>query len=287
MAMQAGMGFSKIVILLGAGYTTTLLVKNGKLSDVLAELQNLVKNHESSGEGTETEAALAAQVRRLAMEVRSLTSSRPITVLNGGSSGNLTNLVAPAAALGVLGYGYMWLKGISFSDLMYVTKSSMANAVSNLTKHLQHVSDALAATKKHLTQRIQNVDGKLDDQIEISKHIRAEVSDVRGDLSKIDNDVDAIQMMLSGLDGRLLSLEEKQEIANAGVMYLCGNLHFMEKLNRGGGDSVGAIMGLRDIMGVLESSETGLRITDGSAVGGSPMSTDPPRNLIRRASMKC
>lgn len=29
---------------------------------------------------------------------------------------------------------------------MYVTKKSMANAVENLTKHLEHVSDALAVS---------------------------------------------------------------------------------------------------------------------------------------------
>lgn len=29
---------------------------------------------------------------------------------------------------------------------MYVTKQNMANAVANLTKHLEHVSDALAVS---------------------------------------------------------------------------------------------------------------------------------------------
>ena len=37
-------------------------------------------------------------------------------------------------------------QGLSFSDLMYVTKKNMANAVSNLTKHLENVSDALAVS---------------------------------------------------------------------------------------------------------------------------------------------
>lgn len=32
------------------------------------------------------------------------------------------------------------------------------------------------ATKRHLTQRIENLDGKLDDQLEISKLIKTEVT---------------------------------------------------------------------------------------------------------------
>ncbi|KVH95180.1 Protein of unknown function DUF1664, partial [Cynara cardunculus var. scolymus] len=213
MAMQAGMGFSKIIILVGAGYTGTLMLKNGKLSDVLGELQ----------------------VRRLAMEVRQMASSRQITVLNGGSSGNVTSLVVPVATLGAVGYGYMWWKcveldnifllmciqGFSFSDLMYVTKQNMATAVSNLTKHLEQVSDALAAAKKHLTQRIENLDGKLDQQVEISKLIKSEVTDVRDDLSQIGYDLDSLNRMVSGLNGKIMTLEEKQDLTNLGVWYLC------------------------------------------------------------------
>ncbi|GER34653.1 hypothetical protein STAS_10902 [Striga asiatica] len=84
---------------------------------------------------------------------------------------------------------------------MYVTKQNMANAVANLTKHLDHVSEALAATKRHLTQRIENLDGKLDEQVEISRLIRNEVNDVRGDVSQIDFDLNELQRMVSGLVG--------------------------------------------------------------------------------------
>ncbi|KAL1805411.1 uncharacterized protein LOC108200064 [Daucus carota subsp. sativus] len=219
MAMQAGMGFSKIIILVGAGYTGTLLLNNGKLSDLLGDIQSLVKGYENKGEDGESD-AIATQVRRLAMEVRQLASARQITILNGGSGGKMTSLVVPVAAVGALGYGYMWWKGLSFSDLMYVTKQSMSNAVSNLTKHLEHVSDVLAETKRHLTQRIENLDGKVDEQIEISKLIKNEVSDVRADLSDMGYDLDTIHAMVSGLDGKILTLERKQDLANKGILYL-------------------------------------------------------------------
>ncbi|XP_020216003.1 uncharacterized protein LOC109799790 [Cajanus cajan] len=173
--MQSRIGISKILIIAGASYTGTVLIKNGKLSDLIGDLQLLVKGLEKSGDQAEGESeyadAIAAQVRRLANEVRQLSSSRPITVLNGGSrQSNFSSLVVPAAAMGALGYGYMWWKGISFSDLMYVTKRNMEKAVADLTKKLQHASDVIADAKKHLTQRIQNLDDKMLKQNELARY---------------------------------------------------------------------------------------------------------------------
>ncbi|OAY61450.1 uncharacterized protein LOC110608526 isoform X2 [Manihot esculenta] len=227
MAMQTGIGLSRIIILAGAGYTGTVLFKNGKLSDVIGELQSLVKGLEKSGEHADGDSdysdAIAQQVKRLAMEVRQMASARQITVLNGssGQMGNLASLIVPVTALGALGYGYMWLKGLKFSDLMYVTKRSMANAVSNLTKHLEQVTEALSAAKVHLTQRIQLLDDKMESQKEISKAIQNDVNAASENISQIGSELWHLQCLVSGLDGKIGSLEEKQDLANMGVLYLC------------------------------------------------------------------
>ncbi|KAL7123615.1 hypothetical protein ACP275_01G116500 [Erythranthe tilingii] len=293
MAMQAGMGLSRIILVVGAGYTGTILVKNGKLSDVLGELQNLIKGAEKRGDAdgdSDYSDAIATQVRRLAMEVRQLASSRQITVLNGNSGqSNLTSLIVPAAALGALGYGYMWWKGLSFSDLMYVTKHNMTNAVANLTKHLDHVSEALAAAKRHLTQRIENLDGKLDEQVEISKLIRNEVGDVRGDLSQIGFDLDELQRMVSGLDGKLHSLEDKQELANAGVMYLCGIVNgkkvkmpeMLQDQLKIAGSSIPSLMGLKDI------ADHGSKLLTDANTAQNDSDKLNTKTLMRTASKKC
>ncbi|RWW49520.1 hypothetical protein BHE74_00044301 [Ensete ventricosum] len=96
------------------------------------------------------------------------------------TSGGLTSYIMPAAAIGAFGYCYMWWKGWSFSDVMFVTKRNMASAVANVSKQLEQVSAALSsfffqATKRHLTQRLENLDGKLDEQKEMSKCILNEV----------------------------------------------------------------------------------------------------------------
>lgn len=308
MAMQSGIAFSKTLVLVGAaGYTGSILIKNGRLSDLLNELQLVVKGLEKSGDPSNNNSdysdALAAQVRRLAMEVRQLASSRPITVVNGNSSefGNITSLVMPAAALGALGYGYMWWKGLSLSDLMYVTKRNMANAVSSMTKHLEQVSAALAATKRHLTQRIENLDGKLDEQKEMSKLIKNEVSAVSADLSRIGYDLDSLQRMVHGLDGKIENLEDKQDYANAGVWYLCNFVgakdpkmaDFLQGLPKPSSKARGfvtfsetpTLKGLKQIADTVMSGNSDK--TDTIMQTGGGQLDSQPRSFSRTSSIKC
>lgn len=218
---------TRLLILVGAGLTGSIVLKDGRLSDILSDLQGLLIKQagagDSSNSGSDNSAAIASQVRRLAQEVRELAQSRSITVLNGNSSqsGNLSSLVVPVAAVGAMGYCYMWWKGWSFSDWMYVTKRNIANVTASFNKQLDQVSSALAGVKRHLTQRLENVDAKLDEQKEISKLIKNEVFEVRGDLTQIGFDIDSIQKMVSGLEGKIVTLEDKQDFANAGVWHLC------------------------------------------------------------------
>ncbi|XP_022726875.1 uncharacterized protein LOC111282863 isoform X3 [Durio zibethinus] len=272
MAMQTGVGLSKILILVGAGYTGTILLNNGKLSDILGQLQSLVKGLEKSGEQSDDSDAILAQVRRLSTEIRQLASVRQITVLNGDSGGKLTSLVIPAATLGALGYGYMWWKGISFSDLFWVTKRNMAMAVENLTKHLDSVSDALS------------------------------VEEARMNLSNIEYDLDALQRMISGLDGKIGSLEYKQDLANAGVWYLCNMVggkkakmpeSLQEQLKHSGRSrallthsGTPTLKGLKDVADILSGSmnDSG---RDAIMQDGIYNLVEEPRSLQRSTSAMC
>ncbi|CAN6211077.1 unnamed protein product [Urochloa humidicola] len=225
MATQTGVAASKVLILVGAGMTGSILLRNGRLSDVLGELQVIMKGvNQGAASGPYDIALIQAQIRNLAQEVRDLTISRPITILNGKSdsgAGGLSSYILPAAAVGAVGYCYMWWKGLSLSDVMFVTKRNMANAVQSMSKQLEQVSSALAATKRHLTQRLENLDGKMDEQVEVSKVIRNEVNDVKDDLAQIGFDIESIQQMVAGLEGKIELLENKQDVANTGIWYLC------------------------------------------------------------------
>ncbi|PWA42146.1 hypothetical protein CTI12_AA441880 [Artemisia annua] len=208
MAMQTGFGLSKIFILMGAGFTGAILLKNGTLAEILSLVKEYVGKRRN-GADDECADAITNQVRRLAMEVRQLASPRPITVVNESPSVSITSLVGPVVALGAAGYGYMWWKRLTFSDLMYVTRHNMANAVSNLTNSLEQVTDAIAAAKRHLIQRIEILDGRMDKQVEISKLNLEQLSEVRDKLSYVSNEVELLCSGLSRMDGRIVTIDER------------------------------------------------------------------------------
>ncbi|KAI3453215.1 hypothetical protein Pfo_009878 [Paulownia fortunei] len=225
MAMQTGVAASKVLILVGAGVTGSVILRSGQLSDLISHLQELIKrlNEAETSPGKYDAALLAAQVRQLAKEIKELSLSNPVTIFNGNSSssGSYASYILPTAALGAMGCCYMWWKGWSFSDIMFVTKHNMANAVASVSKQLEHVSEALASTKRHLTKRLENLDWKLDEQREISKLVATDVGEVRSNLNQIGCDIGLIHEMVSGLEGKIELLESKQDMTNSGLWYLC------------------------------------------------------------------
>lgn len=226
MATQTGIATSKVIILvLGAGVTGHIVLGKATLSDIIATLQEtLFKGNKGDTAGqTSDNAAIQAQIVRLAQEIKHLYGGRQITVVNGSSdqNNNLASYIIPVAIVGAAGYCYMWWKGWSFSDLMYVTKRNMANAVSSFTKQLEQVSTALAATKRHLTQRMEKLNDKLDEQKEMTGAIRFEVGEVREDLARMGIDIECVQRLVEGLETKIDKIEGKQDVTNAGVIYLC------------------------------------------------------------------
>ncbi|PNT05204.1 hypothetical protein POPTR_014G160800v4 [Populus trichocarpa] len=225
MALQTGVSTSKVLILVGAGLTSSIILKNGRLPELIGQLQELLKGVdevEIAPYKYDT-ALLAAQIRQLAQEIKELSLSSPVTIYNGNSvsNGNFSSYLVPAAALGAMGYCYFWWKGWSFSDVMFVTKQNMANAVATVSKQLENVSETLASTKRHLTKRLGNLDWKIEEQIETSKLIANDIDEMKSNLSQIGYDVESIHEMISGLEGKLELLESKQDATNSGLWYLC------------------------------------------------------------------
>lgn len=226
MAAHSSMAASKVIILvLGAGVTGHIVLGKARLSDLIGNIQEtLFKGNKGDIPGQISDAAaIQSQILRLAQEVKQLYGKREITVVNGNPSQNnsLASLIVPVAVVGVAGYCYMWWKGWSFSDIMYVTKRNMANAVSCVTKQLEQVSAALTATKRHLTQRMEKLNAKLDEQKEVTGAIRDDVGMVREDLARMGIDIDCVQRLVEGLEIKIDTIEGKQDLTNAGVVYLC------------------------------------------------------------------
>jgi hypothetical protein len=225
MAMQAGVQTSKVLILVGAGLTGSIVLRSGRLSELIAQLQELLKGVDQVEIGSYKydSALLAAQIRQLAQEIKDLTLSNPVTIFNGNSASNggLASYLVPAAAVGAMGYCYMWWKGWSFSDVMFVTKNNMASAVANVSTQLDNLSQTLASSRKHLAKRLESLDWKLEEQKETTVLIANDVGEMNSNLSHIGCDVDTMLEMLSGLEGKIELLESKQDITNKGLWYLC------------------------------------------------------------------
>uniref|UniRef100_A0A6N2NE78 DUF1664 domain-containing protein n=1 Tax=Salix viminalis TaxID=40686 RepID=A0A6N2NE78_SALVM len=253
MALQAGVSTSKVLILVGAGLTSSIVLKNGRLSELIGQLQEILKGVDQVelAPYKYDSALLAAQIRQLAQEIKELTLSSPATIYNRNyaSNGSFSSYLAPAAALGAMGY-----------YVMFVTKKNMANAVATVSKQLENVSETLASTKRHLTKRLENLDWKVEEQIETSKLIASDVDEMKSNLSQIGYDVEAIHQMISGLEGKLEILESKQDTTNSGLWHLC---QFAGGFKDGPGtkvyQDVGAKLANHSAMAYEERSRKGLQ----------------------------
>ncbi|XP_004502160.1 uncharacterized protein [Cicer arietinum] len=234
MALQVAPSSSKVLILVGAGLASSVVLNSGQLSSVIAQLQELLKGVDQVeiSTGGYDASVIAAQVRQLAQEIRELTLSRPVTIFNENSSstGGLASYLLPAAAIGAMGYCYMRWRQWSFSDVMFVTRKNMANAVATVSKQLENVHETLASTKRHLTKRLEGLDLELEKQNELGQLISTDVNGVKLDLSEIGCDVELMHQMISGLEGKLKLFEDNQYLTESGVQYLC---QIVDGLNNG------------------------------------------------------
>ncbi|KAL6186885.1 hypothetical protein ACLB2K_043004 [Fragaria x ananassa] len=142
--------------------------------------------------------------------------------------------------------------------------------------------------KKHLTQRIQNLDDKVLEQNELSKTIKNDVAGVQYSLTEMDFTLSQLQSLVAGLDGKICSLEEKQDFANMGVAYLC-NFVSGKKIEMPGAlqkqlkNSDNGRGGLKEIADSLSARLS----TDGIVQDDIAKLEEPPKNLLRSVSTKC
>ncbi|XVE72481.1 hypothetical protein DITRI_Ditri11bG0042400 [Diplodiscus trichospermus] len=279
MAMQAGVQTSKVLILMGAGLTGSIVLRSGRLSELISQLQELLKDVDDVqfSPFKYDHTLLAAQIKQLAQELKDLKLSNPVTILNGNSDsgGGIASYLVPAAALGALTYCYMWWKGLSFSDVMFVTKQNMADAVAAVSKQLDNVSQTLNSTKRHLSKRLETLDWKLEEQKETAQFITNNVDEMKSNLSEISFNVEMIHQMVAGLEGKIELIESKQDVANSGLWYLC---QFAEGVKDGVNtkpfQDAGAKLAIHSAVKFEEKSAKGLQFladTNESAMSHKPM----------------
>ncbi|KAJ7545407.1 hypothetical protein O6H91_09G118200 [Diphasiastrum complanatum] len=240
MATQVGLATSKLLILVGAGVTGSMLLKNGRLSDFLSDLSKVLVKHlkeeekNTSRDGADIAANLSAQVNRLSQELRQLAGSRSITVVNGtaNQTGSISSYALPVIFVGAAGYGYFWWKGWSWTDVMYVTKKNMSNAVASVTKQLEQLSTALSATKRQLASRLDLVSKTLDDSMQVQGLIKDQVVEVHGEVVRVGGEIENVQRIVEGLEVKLDAVQYKQDFTNQGIVLLCQFVQGLEGVQR-------------------------------------------------------
>lgn len=235
MVLQLVLGASKLVLVLGAGVAGSILVQNGSLSDFMNDTYKVLVKHLKHEGGPSQKGSvdpnLLAQLTRLKQELSNLSSERAsVTIVSGSSnsSGFVVSVGVPALAISAAGYGYMRWRGLSFSDLMYVTRHSMSEAIATVSKQLEQVTSALSVTRRHLNTRIDKLSSNLDENKELQGELKDEVGNLRGDVARYGLEIETVQRIVQSLGVKIDSIENKQDIANTGVIYLCNFVEGMQ-----------------------------------------------------------
>ncbi|KAI5080849.1 hypothetical protein GOP47_0004032 [Adiantum capillus-veneris] len=235
MVLQLALGASKLLLVLGAGVAGSILVQNGNLSDFVNDTYKVLVKHLKHESGPSQKSSvdpnLLAQLSRLKQELSNLSSERAsvtIVTSNSRSSGLVVCVGVPALVVSAAGYGYMRWRGLSFSDLMYVTRHSMSEAISTVSKQLEQVTSALSASKRHLNTRIDKLSSNLDENKELQIDLKDEVGNLRGDIARYGLEIETVQRIVQTLGVKIDSIENKQDIANTGVIYLCNFVEGMQ-----------------------------------------------------------
>lgn len=183
------------------------------------------------GEGGGSDPGLSLQVQRLTQELRSLASfpRADLTVVQGGSGSgvSVTTFTFSVAVVGAVSYGCLKWRGYSFGDVMYVTRKGMSDAVASMGKQLEHVSAALSSTRKHMNQRLDTVNSKLDDTIVVTGLIKDQVEEVKGTVGRSIYEIENMSRNVEGLGWKIDEVKESQNVANQGILLLIKWVHHL------------------------------------------------------------
>ncbi|XP_042491010.1 uncharacterized protein LOC122070831 isoform X2 [Macadamia integrifolia] len=225
----------KLTILVGAGILGSVLVKEGRMSNVSDFLSGAFKivvkqiqRDDSTPNAKPQNDTLLAQVNSLRQELQLLASNKSVTIINGGRSGAGTYGV-PVVIVIVVGYGYIWWKGWKLSDMMFATRRSLSEACTSVAKELGQFSSSISQTKRFLSSRIDRVDGRLDECEEITAATKEEISEVRGDVEDIGVNVESVHRAVQTLETRIVQISGKQDLTNKGVQTLCSFVWELEQ----------------------------------------------------------
>jgi len=174
---------------------------------------------------------LAMQLTELNAEVARLRSQSQYAFMHGGSPGMFSwTTIVTVGGVGVL---FMYWRGYSFKDVMYVTQTALGVAVETLEFGIENLGVALETAKRELTYKLGLVEDKLDEtKVSLENKIEVEVGQVRMDIKGVSNDIqglsyshDRVHTMVNNIETQMTCMEgridEQLATANKGIYLLC------------------------------------------------------------------
>nr|GMD77544.1 uncharacterized protein LOC109175972 isoform X2 [Ipomoea batatas] len=159
----------KVAFLFGTGVVVSALAKESSFGDYFSGAFKIIfkqikqDNSKSSNPKPHSD-ALLKQVNSLREELQLLASNRSVTIITSGGSGS-SGKYGVIVVVVVVGYGYLWWK----------------------------------ATKRHLSSRIDRVDSKIDECGDNAAAIKEEVSEFRGEVRTIGDDLQSVHLVVQNL----------------------------------------------------------------------------------------
>ncbi|KAJ8569627.1 hypothetical protein K7X08_006204 [Anisodus acutangulus] len=219
MALSLG----KLTIIVGAGIVGSVLAKEGRLpsvSDLFSgafkiALKGIRQDNSTNSTPKPRNDSLLQQVNSLRQELQLLASNRSVTIVTSSGSGSSRYTIIIVVV--VMAYGYVWWKGWKLPELMFATRRSLSDACGSVSKQLESVYTSIAATKRHLTSRIDRVDSKIDECVDNTAATRDEVSEIRGKVRTFGEDVQSVHLVVQSLETKISRIEGRQNETNFGV----------------------------------------------------------------------
>ncbi|CAA0826611.1 Protein of unknown function (DUF1664 [Striga hermonthica] len=221
------LALGKLTIIVGAGLVGTVLAKEGRISNVSdffsgalkIAFKQLKQDDSAASSSKPRNDLLVQQVNSIRQELQLLASNRSVTIVTGDRSGS--GKYGVLVIVVVVGYGYTWWKGWRLSDMMFATRRGLNDACSSVAKQLENVYSSISAsffvTRKHLSSRIDHVDGKIDECADNTAATKEEVSELRGDVKLIGSDVQSVHYVVRSLETKISRIEGRQNEMNFGV----------------------------------------------------------------------
>mmetsp|Transcript_6961 Transcript_6961/g.14849 ORF Transcript_6961/g.14849 Transcript_6961/m.14849 type:complete len:327 (+) Transcript_6961:211-1191(+) len=273
---------------------------DGIASSVLRTLADLSRPRNSRGSGANAGSGgedgtadavnqLSGQVNTLSdrltdmMQLKEGSGAGRIVVVGGATPESyaknsislLLSLAGTAAVLAAVAYTVARMRGVSYDDVAWVSKSMFDRSTQLLKASITKLSGALAVLRDEIEARLRNVEDKVEDsRVEVLSAVSTEVGRATDRINCVSSEVTAVQRLVSNVQLQMDELHARMGYANHGIYLLCQVVAQLPESYSGAGDELRRFAALQP--GGAGSIGPGPKQTSGRTLSSGAASTSRP-----------